>query len=312
MSLVIYYHDVLEPREVFYLSATKRPAVEHAKVVARRLSRANRQQLLYDLRNGHLSFFLLIIVCQLVFKQVPVGQCYHSVASCLSSYSLLLCHHIILNERENFLTKMHWYEYVLVQHEIVCIKVPVFRTSFDTSTEGIKQSVINYESRSHYKEVLRESSARFVLMSGIKHLPKQHGVHHPCLTGSCCHLYGIFRYLVFCFGKCSQVGLRYKVIANEIVCISNCIYLRHFMQINDIQYRLTLAFMEIALSDGALLFREPPFQQFLGCWSDRFEHRAVSPCVVDYFCQSLCHFKRQFICVHHLANLFIVYASITT
>ena len=179
---------------------------------------------------------------------------------------------------------MHWNENILVQHEIICFKIPIFLTSFDASTKGIKQSVIYNESRSHYKEVLSKSSTRFVLMSSVKHLPKQHSMHHPCLTSSCCHLYGIFRYLVFCFGKCSQVGLRYKVIANEIVCISNRIYLRHFMQINDIQYCLTLAFMEIAFSDRALLFREPPFQQFLGCWSDRFEHRAVSPCIVDYFC----------------------------
>ena len=200
---------------------------------------------------------------------------------------------------------MHWNENILVQHEIICIKIPIFLTSFDASTKGIKQSVIYNESRSHYKEVLSKSSTRFVLMSSVKHLPKQHSMHHPGLTSSCCHLYGIFRYLVFCFGKCSQVGLRYKVIANEIVYISNRIYLRHFMQIYNIQYCLTLAFMEIAFSDRALLFREPPFQQFLGCWSDLCKHRAISPCIVDYFCQSLCHFKRQFICVHHLANCFL-------
>ena len=98
---------------------------------------------------------------------MPVGQGNQSLAGGLPADAILLGHHIVLDKRKHLVTITLRDEYVLVHVVVVGLRVTIFFVALLSTAEGIQQTVVNNQTRSHNQELLRKSSALHILVPGI-------------------------------------------------------------------------------------------------------------------------------------------------
>ena len=179
---------------------------------------------------------------------MPVGQGNQSLASGLPADAILLGHHIVLNEREHLVAIALGDEHLLVHVVVVGLRVAIFLVALLSATEGVQQTVVNNQARSHNKELLRESSALHILVPGIQHLPDYQGMHHPRLSRARSHLHCILRHLIFKLGKLSQIGPILQLRNDALIGIHHAVFAHHFVQIDDVEDSLTLTLVEVSLT----------------------------------------------------------------
>ena len=98
---------------------------------------------------------------------MPVSQGNQSLAGGLPADAILLGHHIVLDERKHLVTITLGDEHLLVHVVVVGLRVAIFLVALLSAAEGIQQTVVNNQTRSHYQELLRKSSALHILVPGI-------------------------------------------------------------------------------------------------------------------------------------------------
>ena len=236
---------------------------------------------------------------------MPVGQGYQSVTCRLSSDAVLLGHHIVLYEGKHLVTITLGDENLLVHVVVVGLRVAVFPAPLLSATKGVKQTVIDYQARSHYQEFLCEPSALHRLVPGIEHLPNQEGVHHPSLARSRSHLHGILRKLVFLFGELRQICPVHQFGDYLLVSIQYGGLSQHLVQIDDVEDGLSLSLMEIPLTLCAKAFAKPIVQERCRGGCHLLQHLPTLPCRIHHVGQSACQLQGYIVRIYcHSHNPF--------
>ena len=223
---------------------------------------------------------------------MPVGQGNQSFAGGLPTDAILLGHHIVLDERKHLVTITLGDEHLLVHVVVVGLRVAIFLVTLLSAAEGIQQTVVNNQTRSHNQELLRKSSALHILVSGIQHLPDQQGMHHPRLTCARSHLHSILRHLIFRLGKLSQVGPIHQFRDDALIGIHHTVFSHHFVQIDDVEDSLSLTLMEVSRTLVAETLSKPVVQERSGGWGHLLQHLPTLPGGIDHIGKSMRQFQR--------------------
>ena len=223
---------------------------------------------------------------------MPVGQGNQSLAGGLPADAIFLGHHIVLYERKHLVTITLGDEHLLVHVVVVGLRVTIFLISLLSAAEGIQQTVVNNQTRSHYQELLRKSSTLHILVPGIQHLPDYQGMHHPCLSRARSHLHCILRHLIFRFGKLSQVGPIHQFRNDALIGIHHAVFSHHFVQIDDVEDSLSLTLMEISHTLVAETLSKPIVQERGGGWGHLLQHLPTLPGGIDHIGESMRQFQR--------------------
>ena len=223
---------------------------------------------------------------------MPVGQGNQSLTGGLSADTILLGHHIILYKRKHLVTITLRNKNVLVHVVVVGLRVTIFFVALLSTAEGIQQPVVNDQTRSHYQELLRESSALHIFVPGIQHLPNQQSMHHPRLSRASSHLHGILRHLIFRLGKLRQVCPIHQFRNDALVSIHHAVFSHHFVQIDDVEDSLTLTLVEVSLTLIAEALSKPVVQERSGGWGHLLQHLPTLPGCIDHIGESMRQFQR--------------------
>ena len=223
---------------------------------------------------------------------MPVGQGNQSLAGGLPADAILLGHYIVLYKRKHLITITLGDEHLLVHVVVVGLRGTIFLISLLSAAEGIQQTVVNNQTRSHYQELLRKSSALHILVPGIQHLPDYQGMHHPCLSRARSHLHCILRHLIFRFGKLSQVGPIHQFRNDALIGIHHAVFSHHFVQIDDVEDSLSLTLMEISHTLVAETLSKPIVQERGGGWGYLLQHLPTLPGGIDHIGESMRQFQR--------------------
>ena len=223
---------------------------------------------------------------------MPVGQGNQSLAGGLSADAILLGHHIVLYKRKHLVTITLRDEYVLVHVVVVGLRVTIFFVALLSTAEGIQQTIVNNQTRSHNQELLRKSSTLYILVPGIQHLPDYQGMHHPRLSRARSHLHCILRHLIFRLGKLSQVGPIHQFRDDALIGIHHAVFSHHFVQIDDVEDSLSLTLMEISHTLVAEALSKPVVQERSGGWGHLLQHLPTLPGGIDHIGESMRQFQR--------------------